>query len=130
MNATYTLGNGKTMDGMAYAVASFLRNQENMETELVPTENGSTFLQARVRNGNLKQIVGMDKAIFVRFNPIGERQVQVEITKGKWVDKYIVMAISMVVLWPLTVTSGIGMVQQGKLPGKITTCIESYLMRA
>ena len=83
-----------------------------------------------MRNGNLKQIVGMDKAIFVRFNPIGERQVQVEITKGKWVDKSIVMAISMVVLWPLTVTSGIGMVQQGKLPGKITTCIESYLMRA
>ena len=130
MNATYTLGNGKTMDGMAYAVASYLRNQENMETELVPTENGSTFLQARVRNGNLKQIVGMDKAIFVRFNPVGERQVQIEITKGKWVDKSIVMAISMVVLWPLTVTSGIGMIQQGKLPGKITTCIESYLMHA
>ena len=130
MNATYTLGNGKTMDGMAYAVASFLRNQENMEAELVPTENGSTFLQARVRNGNLKQIVGMDKAIFVRFNPVGERQVQVEITKGKWVDKSIVMAISMVVLWPLTVASGIGMVQQGKLPGKITTCSESYLMKA
>ena len=130
MNATYTLGNGKTMDGMAYAVASFLRNEENMETELVPTENGSTFLQARVRNGNLKQIVGMDKAIFVRFNPIGDRQVQIEITKGKWVDKSIVMAISMVVLWPLTVTSGIGMIQQGKLPGKITACIESYLMKA
>ena len=130
MNATYTLGNGNTMDGMAYAVASFFRNQENMETELVPTENGSTFLQARVRNGNLKQIVGMDKAIFVRFNPVGERQVQIEITKGKWVDKSIVMAISMVVLWPLTVTSGIGMIQQGKLPGKITTCVESYLMRA
>ncbi|MEN6419807.1 MAG: hypothetical protein ABFC73_12900 [Clostridiaceae bacterium] len=130
MNATYTLGNGKTMDGMAYAVASYLRNQENMETELVPTENGSTFLQARVRNGNLKQIVGMDKAIFVRFNPVGERQVQIEITKGKWVDKSIVMAISMVVLWPLTVTSGIGMIQQGKLPGKIITCIESYLMHA
>lgn len=130
MNATYTLGNGKTMDGMAYAVASFLRNEENMETELVPTENGSTFLQARVRNGSLKQIVGMDKAIFVRFNPIGDRQVQIEISKGKWVDKSIVMAISMVVLWPLTVTSGIGMYQQGKLPGKITTCIESYLMKA
>ena len=130
MNATYTLGNGKSVQGMAMAAASFLRNQENMETETIPTENGSTFLQARVRNGNIKQFVGMDRTIFVRFNPVGERQVQIEITKGKWVDKSIVMAISMVVLWPLTVTSGIGMIQQGKLPGKITTCIESYLMKA
>ena len=50
MNATYTLGNGKSVQGMAMAAASFLRNQENMETETIPTENGSTFLQARVRN--------------------------------------------------------------------------------
>lgn len=128
MNATYTLGNGKSVQGMAMAAASFLRNQENMETETIPTENGSTFLQARVRNGNIKQFVGMDRTIFVRFNPVGERQVQVEITKGKWIDKSVAMAVSLVVLWPLAVTSGIGMYKQGKLPGKILEKIEAYLM--
>ena len=47
-----------------------------------------------------------------------------EIGAGKWIDKAAVGTVSMLVLWPLAVTAGIGaLAEQMKMPDKILCLI-------
>ena len=116
----------KTTQFVAYEVQNFLVNSENMETQVLESADGSTIIQGRVSGGKWKQWIGMDKAISVKM---WERNgiLTVEVGEAKWVDKGAVMAVSMVVLWPLAVTSGIGIYHQAKLPEKIFNCVRNYL---
>jgi hypothetical protein len=63
----------------------------------------------------------------VKIEVVDSDRVSVNIGETKWVDKVGIMALSMVILWPLTITSGIGMYMQGKLPGQIKNEIARYL---
>jgi|AGTN01.1.fsa_nt_gi hypothetical protein len=129
MAEVYSLREGKDVAGMAAAVNSFLSYAEDMETQLLTLEGGDVLIQARARGGAWKQWVGMDKAITIKMNRFGGNQVAVDIGSAKWTDKAGVMALSMFVLWPLAVTSGIGMYKQGKLPEAIKDTIVRYLMQ-
>ena len=129
MTEIYALRDGKNIQGIAAAVNSFLTHSENMETQIINMEGGDVMIQARARGGSWKQWVGMDKAITVKINKLGADQVAVDIGSAKWTDKAGIMALSMFVLWPLTVTSGIGIYKQGKLPGEIKNTIFRYLMQ-
>ena len=129
MAEIYALREGKNIQGIAAVVNSFLTHSENMETQIINLEGGDVMIQARARGGSWKQWVGMDKAITVRINKLGTDQVAVDIGSAKWTDKAGIMALSMFVLWPLTVTSGIGIYKQGKLPGEIKNTIFRYLMQ-
>lgn len=124
---TYSFQNGKTREGLIAAVEDFLSTDENMETQLISDDAGYKVLQARAKGGKLKQFVGMDKAIMVQFVSISSNEIRMEIGEAKWVDKGAVMAVSMFVLWPLAVTSGIGMYQQGRLPEKIKDAADGYM---
>ena len=97
----------------------------NMETQYMQT-GGSHLVQARAIGGMWQQFLGLDKAISVRFTPVGKEQVTVEIGGGKWTDKAIGAAVSMVVLWPLFVTSSVGAVGQVKLLKDARNVIENY----
>lgn len=68
----------------------------------------------------------MDKAITIRFIKESSDMLRMEIGEAKWVDKGGIMLLSMFVLWPLTITSGIGMYKQGTLPGKIRDVADKY----
>ena len=129
MAEIYAMREGKNIQGIATAVNSFLTYSENMETQIINLEGGDVMIQARARGGSWKQWVGMDKAITVKLNKLGTDQVAVDIGSAKWTDKAGVMAISMFILWPLTITSGIGMYKQGKLPGELKNAILLYLMQ-
>lgn len=85
------------------------------------------MIQARDAGGKWKQFLGLDKAITVKVFKIDDLRVGVDIGEAKWTDKVGVMAVSMFMLWPLTITSGVGMYMQGKLPGEIKKAIASYL---
>ena len=127
-SCTYEFKEGKNLNGLISAVDRYLSNIENMETQRVTDENnGYTILQARAKGGKWKQIVGMDKAITIRFIKKSYASVCMEIGEAKWADKGTVMAVSMFVLWPLAVTSGIGMYQQGSLPKKIKNEADKYM---
>ena len=124
---TYELAAGKDVSGLISAVDAYLSNTEKMETQRVTDEGGGyVALQARVKGGNWKQIVGMDKAITIRFIKKSWNYVRVEIGEAKWIDKGGIMLLSMFVLWPLSITSGIGMYKQGSLPGKIRNVADEY----
>lgn len=124
---SFPLVPGKSLNGAVQAVKSFLASEQKMEVQVLKMEDGATLIQARSVGGKWKQIVGMDKVISVKFSNQGQNILFVEIGGGKWIDKGLVAGISLIVLWPLTVTSGIGMYNQAKLPEKILSCIRDYL---
>lgn len=116
---------GKNIKNMIFAVESVLKIKENMEVQML--ENESTYiLQARVKNGNVKKFVGMDKAITVKILEFGN-QIIVEVGEQKWIDKCVVLAVSMIVLWPLTITSSIGLYNQKKIVKTIKKTTDNYM---
>lgn len=123
----YTMPEGKNIPEMSRAIQAFLMNSEEMNVQVLTTEAGQYIIQARAQNGKVGQWFGLDKAIQVRLTPCANNVVSVEIGSGEWLKKSLTMATSMVVLWPLAVTSTVGMVKQGKLPGKIDHAIQMYL---
>lgn len=97
-----------------------------METQFF-LRNDCHIIQARAKSGKLKQLIGMDKAIEVRMTPVNNNSmVTVEIGGAKWADKAAVMAVSMFVLWPLAVTSGIGIYGQSNVIKKAKRVVEMY----
>lgn len=123
----YVMPAGKNIDGLANAVNNLLSITKGMDTQVVNLEGGNMMLQARDKAGKWKQWIGMDKAITVKFEKADADRVSVNIGESKWADKVGIMALSMIILWPLTITSGIGMYIQGKLPGEIKKEVSNYL---
>ena len=123
---SFILKNGYTAESVASGVSSFLRTNHNMETQVFPVSSDELMVQGRVNGGGWKRFVGMDKAISVKLTASGSI-LTVEIGEGKWLDKGLIMALSMIVLWPLAVTSGVGFYQQAQIPGKILGYISSIL---
>lgn len=127
MSNIYTLNNGKSAEGIAQALDVYLSLEQNMETQILRRENGELVVQARANGGKYKQWLGLDKVITATIKPVGNQNAVMEIGNGKWLDKGIAMAVSMFVLWPLTVTAGIGMYKQKKLPAQMQHAVEEYL---
>ena len=124
---TYTLRNGVTANDLIIRLCNFL-DCSNMETQTAANQDGSCIvLQARTHGGTLKQLVGMDKAVTIRLNQVGD-SLNVEVGEAKWGDKAIVMTVSMFVLWPLTVTSGIGIIAQKQLINRIWNQIDFFMI--
>ena len=126
-NRFYTLPEGKKVNEMARAVQTYLMNSENMDVQILTAESGRYIIQARARNGKVGQWFGLDKAIQVTITPCGINEASVAIGNGEWLKKSLTMATSMVVFWPLAVTSVAGMVKQGRLPNGIDHTIQTYL---
>lgn len=124
---TYVMKAGKNFFGLVSSVEKYLNGVEKMETQRVKGENSDyVAIQARVRGGAWKQVVGLDKAITIRFIKESSDKIRMEIGEAKWVDKGGIMLLSMFVLWPLAITSGIGTYKQGRLPGKIKEAADAY----
>ena len=126
-NRIYTLSANRNIQELAHAVEAYLTNSENMNCQVLKSETGEYIVQGRAQNGKMTQWIGMDKAITVRLIPGQNNAVIVETGKGEWLKKSLTMATSMFVLWPLAVTSGVGMFKQGKLPQKIDRAIQMYI---
>lgn len=120
---TYTLRDGKSVDEVVDLVTRFLHNNK-MEVQTLGHAE-CKVIQARVRKAGAKKLLGMDKAIEVRLSQEGQRLV-VEMGNAKWADKAVVMVVSMFVMWPLAITSGVGIYKQNELFAEIKTVIDQY----
>ena len=126
---TYTLKNGATAKDLTNCLYTFL-SASGMETNTISNQDGSCIvLQARTSGGSLKQIVGMDKTVTIRLNQVGNT-LNVEVGEAKWGDKAAVMTVSMFVLWPLAVTSGVGIYAQKQLISRIWNQIDFFMFAA
>ena len=126
-NSIYTLPQDKDIRGLAHAVEAYLINVENMNCQVLGTEQGEYIVQGQARNHGFAQWVGMDKAVTVRLTPGMNNTVMAQIGNGEWLNKGLTMTVSMFMLWPLAVSSTVGMVKQGKLPGRIERAIQMYI---
>lgn len=123
----YRLMDNKYVDDLIWQVESFLQSKENMICQRILCENSNyTVLQAKLRGGKIKQFIGMDKALTVRFICLEGRKLAIEMGEAKWGDKGAVMVVSMFVLWPLAITAGVGIYRQKKLPQKIIDVADGY----
>ena len=100
---------------------------ENFKSQTLKTEEGFTLIQIE-KIGGWRKFVGMSTALNVLFKPVDDNYLNIEIGAGRWLDKAASAAISMVILWPLLITAGVGAVQQYGMPEKIYGRIE-YLLR-
>lgn len=109
---------------------TYLEDSQEMEVQCIHSSEGAlTILQARARGGSFKQLVGLDRAVTLRFTEM-PGVVNVEIGEAKWIDKSIVMIVSMFILWPLTVTSGVGIYRQQKLLSSLTEEMDDYMVNS
>jgi len=63
---------------------------------------------------SVKNVTGLGTAATVKLLVQGQ-DLEVEVFGGKWLDKVAAGAVSLVVLWPLIITSGIGAWKQNAL---------------
>ena len=126
---TYTLKEGFSTNDLANRLTSFLA-ASGMETNINCNQDRSCIvLQARASGGSFKQLFGMDKAVTIRLNRVGDN-LNVEVGEAKWGDKAAVMTLSMFVFWPLTITSGVGIYEQKQLITRIWSQIDCMMMYA
>lgn len=99
---------------------------QGFDSQEMTTESQSLLLQIKKRGG-WRDFVGMATSLNIVFHQSGDA-LTVEIGAGKWIDKAAVGAVSMLILWPLAVTAGLGAWEQMKMPEKIFDYIGTRLV--
>ena len=121
----YQLPEERTLADVAQALERHLREKKSLETEGVSCGEDSYFIQARARE-DWKKFLGLDQAIQVRLT-LYDRNLTVDVGAGKWLDKLGGAVVGRLLFPPLLITSAIGAVEQGLLPGELFSCVESAL---
>jgi len=101
-------------------------NSQDFDTQRVKTDSDDILLQVKKR-GSWRDLVGMATSLNIVFHPGEDDTLTVEIGAGKWVDKAAVGTVSLLILWPLAITAGIGAWEQMNLPDKIFDYVGSRL---
>ena len=127
MTKIFTLGKGQEAEQVAQTIKNYLHSSEDMDSQIIPGQNGEFVVQGRGRDRYINMFLGLDKAINVRIVPVGEKQVALDISKGKWIDKPLALAIAWYAYWPILVTSSYGIYKQSTLPNKIYKCVQAYV---
>ena len=99
---------------------------EDYKHQKIDTVEGEIVVQVE-KKGGFGKLVGLSSALNIMFKQVDDVTLNVEIGAGRWMDKAIVGAISLVALWPLAITAGIGAWRQSKLPGRIFLHITEFL---
>ena len=100
-------------------------NSQDFDTQQVNTDSDSVLLQIKKR-GSWRDLVGMATSLNIVFHS-GEDTLTVEIGAGKWIDKAAVGTVSLLILWPLAITAGMGAWEQMKMPERIFDYVGSRL---
>ena len=126
-NNIFRLPANITVDDVAHNIKSYLMEHENMEVQILRTENDSCVVQARTPKAFLKSIAGMDKILAVKLTPVGDRNIIVEFGKGKWLDKGVAAGVGWFLCWPFALTAAVGAYKQSALPRKVLNSISAFV---
>jgi ribosomal protein L40E len=99
--------------------------QNDFQTQIVPSEDGSIFVQAR-KDDWMRKITGMATTLTTIFHKEGD-YIRVEIGQGSWLDKAVVGAASWFIFPPTMITAGIGLYEQTRLRNKSLQFIQEYI---
>ena len=98
---------------------------EGFKCQRLQMEDGGIVIQIE-KAGGLRKVLGMSTAVHIVFRQV-ENTVNVEIGNGRWLDKAAAGTLSLIILWPLAITAGIGVWQQMKLPGRVFGYLAEYI---
>ncbi len=112
----------------AMAAEKFLRNDKNMETQIVE-QGGGLVVQAKQRSNLLKSALGLDAAVTVKFAQEGA-DLYAEFGAGKWLDKVAGAAVGWYLFWPAILTAGYGVYAQKNLLAKLEDHVRDFLLRS
>ncbi|HLL76863.1 MAG TPA: TIR domain-containing protein [Pyrinomonadaceae bacterium] len=101
-------------------------DSQGFDSQQLNAEGQSLLLQVKKRGG-WRDLVGMSTSLNILFHQSGDT-LSVEIGAGKWIDKAAAGTVSLLILWPLAITAGIGAWEQMKLPDRIFDFIGSRLV--
>jgi hypothetical protein len=76
-------------------------------------------------SGFFKTVTGLSSCATLKLS-ISDKDLDIEVLGGNWLDKTVVNVVSWVILWPLFITSGIGMWRQKKLLDRMFTEVMSF----
>jgi hypothetical protein len=100
----------------------FLNN--GFETQVI--DQGSSVI-VQGKKGGLRSWVGMGQAATVMLDPT-PTGLKASVGGGKWLEQGAVIAVSMVVLWPLLITGGVGMAQQKGLIDTLWRMVDNHVI--
>lgn len=75
-----------------------------------------------------KRLTGLSNVATLKLGRSGE-DLEIESTSTKWLDKAAVAGVSLFMLWPLLITSGIGAYQQNQLIDRLFQESLAYLAK-
>jgi len=91
---------------------------EGFDSQQMNTEDEGGLLQVKKR-GSWRDFVGMATSLNIVFRQ-SDGMMTVEIGAGKWIAKADVgTTASLLIMWPLAVTAGLGAWEQTKMPDKV-----------
>jgi len=76
----------------------------------------------------LEAVIGMQAALTVTLQRF-PRGVVATVGQQQWIDKAAAGAIGMLLLWPLAVTAGVGMIGQAGLESQVFSMLDSVILR-
>jgi len=76
----------------------------------------------------LEAVIGMQAALTVTLQRF-PRGVVATVGQQQWIDKAAAGAIGMLLLWPLAVTAGVGMIRQAGLESQVFSMLDSVILR-
>ena len=100
-------------------------DSQGFDTQQVSADDQSLLIQIKKRGG-WRDLVGMATSLNILFHHNADT-LTVEIGAGKWIDKAAVGAVSLVILWPLAITAGMGAWEQMKMPDRIFDFVGSRM---
>lgn len=123
-NKRFYRGAGILSEKLANYLEKSYRDKD-YKTQTIPTSDHEFVVQ--ISKGGARNVVGMAECLSVIIQQRADG-VSVSVGKGKWLDKAVVIGVSMVVLWPLLITAGIGIYKQKHLVNDIWESIETFIM--
>ena len=85
LSKTYPLHNA-SVQNVAYALSEYLDTKKNMITQTMRTRNGYLVQCKGDANADWTKYIGLDASVDIKLIPM-EKDLIVEITTGKWLEK-------------------------------------------
>tara|TARA_E500000331_G_scaffold26562_1_gene22695 strand:- start:553 stop:1077 length:525 start_codon:yes stop_codon:yes gene_type:complete len=104
-------------------VENWLSISNDFEVQKHSLNETEDLLQIR-KKGQWRRFVGMSTALSIQFT-LKANNLKVSIGQAHWLGKVASGGVSWFVLWPLAVTTAVGVYEQAKTPEKIFDYIDS-----
>jgi len=120
------LDTGIEVSRVAHGIAEWLGQEKDMTVRVYHLESGKYVIHARDIHSDRARLFGLDRAVCISLTsgPVGI--ITAVVNGGAWRDKVIAASISLLMLWPLMLTSAWGACSQLRVFREICRRLREY----